>query len=222
MTTWAIGDVHGYSRHFNALLDYIPFSSTDTIVLLGDVIDRGPDSAGALEQIHKLRREHRVVFLRGNHEAMLLEARGSRESLPFWIECGGGETLDSYGARCFDDIPDADWELFERSRLYHETEDAIFVHANLDPTLAMPDQSESDLLWRFYDGDIAHATGKFVVCGHTIQRSGLPSFGESSICIDTLPESGVGWLTAISVEGRSYWQVDGEGNQRRDSFLSLR
>jgi len=151
---------------------------------------------------------------------MLLQARRNRENLPFWIECGGGATLDSYHAKSFDDIPDEDWRLFENSALYYETEESIFVHANLDPILAMDDQSESGLLWRFYDGPIHHVSGKFVVCGHSTQASGLPALDNCSICIDTLPESGEGWLTAVNCERQAFWQVDHRGNRRKDSFLS--
>lgn len=221
MATWSIGDIHGHYAHLKQLLEFMPLAPEDTIVLLGDVIDRGPDSAAVLRQIHELKKAYPVIFLRGNHEAMLLQARRNREHLPFWIECGGGATLDSYRAKSFDDIPDEDWRLFESSLLYHETDDTIFVHANLDPNLEMSDQSESDLLWRFYDGSIRHVSGKLVVCGHTTQASGLPVFDKCSICIDTLPESGEGWLTAVNCDRQAYWQVDHLGNRRNDSFLSL-
>lgn len=222
MAIWAIGDIHGHSKHFKQLLEFIPLLLGDSIVLLGDVIDRGSDSAGVMRIIHKLKRTHEVIFLRGNHEAMLLQASRNREHLPFWIECGGGATLDSYHAKSFDDIPDEDWSLFEDSQLYHETEEAIFVHANLDPTLEMSYQTESDLLWRFYDGAIEHLSGKFVVCGHTMQTSGLPALGSRSICIDTLQKSGEGWLTAVNYDRQALWQVDDCENRRKDSFLSLR
>lgn len=221
MAKWAIGDIHGHSKHLMQLLDFAPLASSDTIVLLGDVIDRGPDSAGVMRQMHQLRQTHELIMLRGNHEAMLLQARRSRDDLPFWIDCGGGATLDSYHAKNFDDIPGEDWDLFESSQLHYETEEAIFVHANVDPTLEMSDQSENDLLWKFYDGPINHCSGKFVVCGHTTQPSGLPSLAEHSICIDTLPESGEGWLTAINCERKAFWQVNHRGNCRMDSFLSL-
>ena len=221
MAIWAIGDIHGHSKHLKRLLDYLPLAPGDTIVFLGDVIDREPDSAGVLRQIHQLRQTHEVIFIRGNHEAMLLRARRSRDNFPFWIECGGGATLDSYRAKSFDDIPEADWSLFETSQLYHETEETIFVHANLDPNLEMSDQSENDLLWRFYDGSIRHVSGKFVVCGHSTQASGLPALAEHSICIDTLPESGEGWLTAVNCARKAFWQVDYDRNCRTDSFLAL-
>ncbi len=221
MAIWAIGDIHGHSKHLKQLLDYLPPAPGDTIVFLGDTIDRGPDSAGVLRQIHQLRQTHEVIFLRGNHEAMLLQARRSRDYLPFWIECGGGATLDSYRAKSFDDIPDEDWFLFETSLPYYETEETIFVHANLDPNLEMSDQYESDLLWRFYDGPIHHISGKFVVCGHSTQAFGLPALAEHSICVDTLPESGEGWLTAINCTRKTFWQIDHCGNRRNDSFLSL-
>lgn len=221
MAIWTFGDIHGYLRHFKQLLDFIPLAPEDSIVLLGDVIDRGPDSAAVLRQIHTLKETREVVLLRGNHEAMLLQARSNRQYLPFWIECGGGATLDSYDAKSFNDMPEEDWRLFESSLLYHETEETIFVHANLDPNLEMHDQSKSDLLWRFYDGPINHISGKFVVCGHSTQASGVPALRGRSICIDTLPESGQGWLTAINCARRAYWQVDHRGNRRMDSFLSL-
>lgn len=118
MAIWAIGEIHGHSKHLAQLLEFIPLVPGDTVVFLGDVIDRGPDSTGVMCQIHKLRQTHEVIFLRGNHEAMLLQARRNREHLPFWIECGGGATLDSYNAKSFDDIPDEDWRLFQNSQRY--------------------------------------------------------------------------------------------------------
>ncbi|MGJ8640084.1 MAG: metallophosphoesterase [Opitutaceae bacterium] len=169
MATWAIGDIHRQSGVFAVLLKFIPVADGDTVVLLGDLIDRGPDSAGVLQLVHEMRSQHSTVILRGNHEAMLLKARNNRASLPFWIECGGDATLDSYNASSFYDIPQRDWELFESSALYYETAGVIFVHGSLDPDLNMCNQIENDMLWKFYESPVRHMSGKLVVCGHAIQ-----------------------------------------------------
>lgn len=221
MSIWAIGDIHGQAQMLDALLSCLPLQAADTVVFLGDLIDRGPNSAGVLAIVRRLQQARPVIYLRGNHEAMALKARQNRSSLPFWQSCGGEMTLDSYNATSFDYIPDSDWELVESSQLYYETDGEIYIHANLDPDLPMEAQSESDLLWRFLHDTPAHHSGKFIVCGHTEQESGLPKLWRKGICIDTLQADGRGWLTAVNVERRAFWQVDHQGDCRSDTFVTL-
>ncbi|WP_269538029.1 metallophosphoesterase family protein [Cerasicoccus fimbriatus] len=220
-TTWAIGDVHGQAELLKTLLDYLPLHREDTIIFMGDLIDRGPDSAGVLALVHQLQRTHKVIYLRGNHEAMALKARNNRSAIAHWIDCGGDATLESYRANTFDDIPEADWALLQSSHLYHETERDIYVHANLDPDIPMASQSESDLLWRFLEDPPIHQSGKFVICGHTEQSSGLPRFWGSGICIDTLGTNGRGWLSAVNAQRRAFWQVNDQNSRRCDTFEAL-
>src|SRR4051812_8009821 len=95
--TIAIGDIHGCSLALGALLDAIEPRPEDTIVTLGDYIDRGPDSRGALDLLIDLGRRCRLVPLLGNHEEMLFEAMADSFPLEYFLGVGGDATLDSYG-----------------------------------------------------------------------------------------------------------------------------
>src|SRR5437764_909235 len=93
--TIAIGDIHGCSAALAALLDDIGPRPEDTLVPLGDYIDRGPDSRGVMDRLTALARCCRLVPLLGNHEEMLVAALTDREALKLWLACGGVETLAS-------------------------------------------------------------------------------------------------------------------------------
>src|ERR1043166_1885627 len=98
MRLLAIGDVHGCTRAWDALLELVAPAADDWIVTLGDYIDRGPDSRGAVDRMLKLNAGGQLVALRGNHEEMLLEARNNEAMREEWLAFGGRETLGSYGA----------------------------------------------------------------------------------------------------------------------------
>jgi serine/threonine protein phosphatase 1 len=91
--TIAIGDVHGCSRALAALLDVVEPQPADTIVTLGDYIDRGPDSRGVVHRLVRLAGECRLVPLVGNHEEMFAEALRDKAAIEKWLRCGGAETL---------------------------------------------------------------------------------------------------------------------------------
>lgn len=96
--TIAIGDIHGCSAALNCLLDHIKPQTNDTLITLGDYIDRGPDSLGVVERLLALPDECVHIPLLGNHEAMLLGALVSESEFYFWINSAGGRaTLASYG-----------------------------------------------------------------------------------------------------------------------------
>src|SRR5829696_6973508 len=136
--TIAIGDIHGCSAAFDALLDAIRPRPEDTIVTLGDYIDRGPDSRGVLDRLIDLGRRCRLVPLLGNHDEMLLDVRSGKYPIDWLLDIGGTATLASYGpGRDLALIPDAHYEFLERCQETHETETHIFVHANFLPELPM-------------------------------------------------------------------------------------
>src|SRR5437588_8450863 len=95
--TIAVGDVHGCSAALAALVRAIDLTELDTLVFLGDYIDRGPDSRGVLEQVIALAERCVVVPLLGNHEEMLLAALEGQSDLHYWLNFGGMATLASYG-----------------------------------------------------------------------------------------------------------------------------
>src|SRR5436309_1831238 len=97
--TFVIGDIHGCLDEIDRLLDTLAPAAGDTVVCLGDYIDRGPDSKGVIDRLLRLRREGpRCVFLKGNHEDMFLGFLGERGAYgEAFLGNGGGPTLSSYG-----------------------------------------------------------------------------------------------------------------------------
>jgi serine/threonine protein phosphatase 1 len=222
--TIAIGDVHGCSAALAALVEAIAPDGGDTVVCLGDYIDRGPDSRGVIEQLLALGRRCRLVPLKGNHEEMLLVGLYNRQVLRLWLESGGMEMLASYGftreaapwQNWVEAIPREHWQFLTGCRSYHETDTHLFVHAGCDPDLPMDQQSAEALRWQFIDARKArpHCSGKSVVCGHTPQRSGEVLDLGFLVCIDTNCHAGK-WLTALDVASGQTWQADQKGRLRR-------
>ena len=95
--TIAIGDIHGCQAALAALIDTIAPGSEDTLVTLGDYIDRGAHSSGVVDQLIALARRCRLVPLLGNHEELLLDALRDITNLRRWLTLGGADTLRSYG-----------------------------------------------------------------------------------------------------------------------------
>src|SRR5262245_5576235 len=96
MRELAFGDIHGCARAFRTLLDILKPETNDTIIFLGDYIDRCPDSCAVIDMILELNRRCTVIPLAGNHEKMLLQARAESQALNEWLKQGGRETLRSY------------------------------------------------------------------------------------------------------------------------------
>ncbi len=189
----------------------------DTLVVLGDYIDRGPDSRGVIEMLIDLGRRCRLAPLMGNHEELLLEVRASLRPI-HWSTCiGGAATLRSYGAGLdFGSIPPEHVKFMERSLDYVETATHIFLHASYDPDLLIPDQPFSTLRWQSLRDKIPgpHRSGKTVIVGHTAQKKGeILDLGYIK-CIDTYCYGG-GWLTALDVVTLEIWQANRDGELRR-------
>ena len=215
----AIGDIHGCIRALTTLVDSVGLRPDDTIVTLGDYVDRGPDSQGVLDFLIGLGETHNLVPLRGNHEIMMLDSREKSSWYHAWLSYGGAETLSSYAATkedagLFADIPDAHIDFLENQLLPHyENETHLFVHAYADPNVALEEQKDSTLYWRKYKDPVQHCSNKVMVCGHTVQPSGLPRNDGSSICIDTWAY-GDGWLSCFDVDSGTIWQANEAGERR--------
>lgn len=214
----AIGDVHGCAHALDALLEAIQPQSADHLVFLGDVIDNGRDSAAVLDRLLELPRTCQITLIQGNHEEMLLAARDSEQSLRYWETCGGVSTLNSYrfGAG-LDDIPSQHWELLSSALPYWETDQFIFAHANYQPDLPMSEQESYQLRWMLFDREQMHPhqSGKTVIVGHTEQRNSEILDLGFAICIDTVCWR-YGWLTALDVNTRTYWQASRWGILREE------
>lgn len=210
----AIGDIHGHRRALESLLDRVQPCREDTLVFLGDYIDRGPDSRGVLERIAKLQAAQRVIPLLGNHEAALLEARQRDSARQFWLSpaCGGQATLDSYGtAADLEAIPAAHWRFLERLPLVHETDTHFFIHANYAANWPLDQHDSRTALWLdLSDLPGPHYSGKMAIVGHTPQLDGALLDAGHLLCIDTGCGFG-GWLTALEVHSGDVWQVDEQG-----------
>lgn len=220
MRTLAIGDIHGCNIALTNLLHVIRPKREDKIIFLGDYIDRGPSSREVIETLLELKRSSSPIFLRGNHEMMILQAREDPVKSDLWQSCGGVETLFSYGANyknAMVSIPDSHWAFLEATRKFFETETHIFVHACLDPELDMPNQPDWVLYWEFFDKMRPHKSGKQIVCGHTPQRLGAIQDAGFAVCIDTGAAYG-GWLTCLDVSSGSFWQTTENGATRNGAL----
>lgn len=214
--TIAIGDIHGCSTALAALLSAIDPQPDDTIVTLGDYVDRGIDSKGVLDQLIALADRCRLVPLLGNHDQMMLYAKHGKDDFKFWMNCGGITALDSYGdTGRLDLIPAAHFRFLEGCLSFHETDTNFFVHANYRPSIPLDKQDDHTLRWLslrdFVPGP--HCSGKIAVVGHTPQPVIL-DLGHL-ICLDTGCAQG-GYLTALDVNSRQCWQVNERGRSAVD------
>lgn len=214
--TIGIGDVHGCSIALRALIEAISPQAEDTIVTLGDYVDRGIDSKGVIDQLIELENVFHLIPLLGNHEQMMLDARHGREQREFWLACGGNATLASYDYKeRLKSVPKEHWQFLERCKPYHVAKTHFFVHANYDPTKLMNEQPRERLLWLslrdFVPGP--HISGRVAIVGHTPQPDGIILDVGHLKCIDT-DCCHDGWLTAFDIGSGQIWQVNERGEVR--------
>lgn len=199
----AIGDIHGCSRTLEALLVELDkkYSHSVTYVFLGDYVDRGPDSRGVIESLIQFGKGHDCVFLRGNHDQVMLEALKNEEYAD-WQALGGQPTIDSYGG----EFPASHIAFLEATQLYFDTEDYMFVHAGAPLTLSLEDGKDYPGAANYYLWGRGHLNRsalpweKPLVFGHTPLKE--PLISEQMIGIDTgcvYKRQGFGLLTAISL-----------------------
>lgn len=186
---------------------------------MGDYIDRGFDSKLVADWLIERAGSDKVTLLRGNHEVMMLQARQDSRSRMNWLQFGGAETMMSYekatGGMAWGAVPPEHWAFYEDTLLpWFETDTHIFVHAAVDPGMTLDRQPDSIIYWERFDEQAPHFSGKTVVCGHTIQRSGRPTSVGHAICIDTGVYKDGGWLTCLDVDSGQYWQASEDGETR--------
>jgi serine/threonine protein phosphatase 1 len=220
---YAIGDVHGRLDLLRELLveleahdASLPAPKNRHILLLGDLVDRGPDSAGVVEFVfNAARKSDRIIVLQGNHESMMLQALdGAPGVLRAWLRTGGRETLKSFGiepddfpsdselvAQANKVIPQAHLDWLRSLPLTAQSGDYFFCHAGVRPGVPLRKQAPVDLLWirdEFLKAEQAH--GAVVVHGHSVKAT--VEFHANRIGIDTGAYR-TGVLTAIFLEGSS-------------------
>ncbi len=212
---YAIGDAHGCADRLRALhaavrddLRLRPCAEA-TLIHLGDLIDRGPDSAGCLDAALAFD-ACPVVNLLGNHEdTALLALSGEGYACADWLLTGGREALRSWGV---DDrsaraswpagVPRAHQEAMDAMALHHAAGPYLFVHAGIRPGVPLADQSRDDLLRirrAFLDSDADH--GAVIVHGHTPTRDRLPELRPNRVNLDTGAVFEGGRLTLAAFEG---------------------
>ena len=209
----AIGDIHGCRKALKKLLKLVAPERDDTVIMLGDYVDRGPRSKGVIDYLLNWKWDAKLITLKGNHEMIMEQATESKMHLEYWGEVGGAETLASYGGK-LKMIPDEHWEFIEKAEPFYETENFIFVHGGIAPYDKPEDQPLEDLAWLRFREAKAHFSGKTVICGHTVQRKGLPVDKGHSICIDTAACRG-GWLTCLDARAGRFWQTSEKGENRQ-------
>lgn len=212
--TIAIGDIHGCSKALRALLAILSPACDDTVVTLGDCVDRGPDSRGVLSQLLELQTRCRLVPLMGNHEIMMLAALSGELAPCIWQRYGGAQTLASYDGG-LSGICDEHRGFLASCRHFHETDSHIFMHANYVAELDLAEQPDQVLFWMHVTSMLPprHRSGKTAVVGHTPQREGDVLNLGHLICIDTCCFAD-GWLTALDADSGRIWQADQLGNVR--------
>jgi serine/threonine protein phosphatase 1 len=212
--TLAIGDIHGCDIALEVLLRELKIMPEDTVVVLGDVIDRGPDSRRCIKQLLELKTRCQFLHIMGNHEEMMLDALYGGEWADAWPRYGGVEMLESYGGS-FSQIPPEHLEFIRNGREYIETETTIFSHAAIRGEFPVDAQDKHWLRWsRIGRHSQPHFSGKRVICGHTAQSSGLPLVLPGWVCIDTYVYGENGALTAIDVDNDLIYQAEQSGKYR--------
>jgi serine/threonine protein phosphatase 1 len=223
---YAVGDIHGRLDLFAALIAAIeaddaarPQART-TIVLLGDLIDRGPDSAGVIASARALKARRDLRILCGNHEEMFLRCGEDLELFRHFLRYGGRETVLSYPvslarwhaadlaeaqAMMREAVPEADLDFirsFEHSLVIG---DYGFVHAGIMPGVPMAEQNPTDLHW-IREPFLSHGEdhGFVIVHGHSIAP--MPVIRSNRIGIDTGAYSS-NRLTALALEGTRRWLI---------------
>jgi len=212
----AIGDIHGCSVALETLLDEVVPTRDDTVICLGDVVDRGPDSRECVDMLLDLRDQCNFVLIHGNHEEMMLEVVKKNSAPLAWIKHGGVSTLDSYGfSGDLKVIPRDHIEFLESGLAYFQTSDHFFVHGNYDPSVALAEQNSLVLRWRSLMEVTPgpHISGKKAIVGHTPDQSGEIFDIGHLMCIDTYCYGGA-WLTAADVVNGTIWQANQVGQLR--------
>lgn len=213
--TFAIGDIHGCDAAFESLLAMITPAPDDTLIILGDVIDRGPNSARVLDMLLHLEANSNVVFVLGNHEEMMFDALEAGIPGSMWIMHGGQETLASYGGLP-EHIPPTHLDFIRTKAVnFWETDTEIYVHANLDVDVPLQEQMAQQLRWQHLTGyERPHPSGKRVFCGHTPQPNGIPRITDGWVCVDTYAYGGM-YITAVDVATNEIFQANQTGHTRK-------
>jgi serine/threonine protein phosphatase 1 len=185
--TYVIPDIHGRHDLLNeGLAEITARGETGVIVTLGDYVDKGPESKQAVDRLLSgVAQGWSLVALKGNHDAMMVEALRDPSKLAAWIAKGGDAALASYGGDPAA-VPEVHIVWLDRLRLMHVDAHRIYVHAGVDPEIALDQQNEATLLWKRYPKGFPGGFGdRHVVHGHDNFPEG-PLLYQGRTNLDTL------------------------------------
>jgi serine/threonine protein phosphatase 1 len=170
MSRYAISDIHGCLKTFQYMLEQeLKLQPSDSLYLLGDYIDRGPDSKGVLDYIMGLQEQgFQVHCLLGNHEDMLLRALADKEAEVLWLLNGGERTLRSFQVTSAKHIPEKYIQFIKGTDYYFEVDDYLLVHAgfNFEEEDFLTDVEA--MLWiRDFEVDKEALGNRRIIHGHT-------------------------------------------------------
>jgi serine/threonine protein phosphatase 1 len=210
----AIGDIHGCDVALETLLRELAPKANDTVVVLGDVVDRGPETRRCIDILLDLQKSTSLIHLLGNHEEMFLDAMAGGRWESTWRQNGGAEMMDSYGGSV-DDIPPEHLDFIRLGRDYYEVEWDILVHATPHFDVPMDQQPAEFLRWNRITGrEPPHSSGKRIICGHTAQKSGIPLVFLGWVCLDTNAYGERGALSGMDVKADVIYQAEQSGRYR--------
>lgn len=217
--TIAIGDIHGCSLALAAIIKAIDLKTSDTLVTLGDYVDRGIDTKGVLDQLIMLQHRCRLIPILGNHDQMMLGARKGPSELELWYNFGGQGALASYGfSGHLNLVPKEHYRFLESCLPYFETDTHFFLHANYKPEIPLDQLDIHTLRWlsiRDYVPPCIHNSNKIAFVGHTphpeVFDLGYLVDIDTRCCKD-------GWLTAMDVDTKQIWQADERGEMRNQTI----
>jgi serine/threonine protein phosphatase 1 len=224
---YAIGDIHGRADLLDQLLAYISSDAEAEgsperalLIFLGDYVDRGVDTRAVIDRLLQLQalEAFECRFLKGNHEAAMLDFLKRPAAGPAWLAFGGAETLYSYGVRApalgasaeemrhaaealRAALPRDHWAFFKELELFIRCGDYVFVHAGLRPGKSLEAQAEDDLLTIREPFMRSQRKWPFVVVhGHTPEPS--VHVDKRRIGVDTGAYA-TGKLSAVRLDGEN-------------------
>lgn len=229
MARWCMSDIHGCYKTFCKALIEINFSKNDTLLILGDMIDRGVNSKAVIDKIIELKKDkYNIIVLKGNHCAFALESLDNPGVYNSWMMNGGKQTLESYGyvycSSYTEDpmemwpkfIPQEHMDFFNSLKLVHEEDDYIFVHGGLNFYLEDPikNSTEDDILWTrlnrkpigYYSSKLG---GRTLVTGHTPtdKQTMIEMTNEDHICVDrgcVFQNATYGHLAVLNLDDKQF------------------
>jgi serine/threonine protein phosphatase 1 len=209
----AIGDIHGCLKSMEALLEKLKPYYDRKFIFIGDYIDRGPSSRQVVDYLIDFNQRVDCVFLRGNHEQMLLDAYNHGDN-ELWMMNGGRATMKSYGLSARSSaLPEEHEDFYINTQLYYNTENYFFVHAGISPAKTIAESLKDEegihgFLWeRSHLNAFETPWEKTVVFGHTPHPN--PLVKEHMIGIDTgcvYDRIGYGKLTAAKLPEEEFIQ----------------